>query len=164
MIHSYSKLNPPSGHHPLSRSWQYFWSVTRYAHCQWFYIFTFHCLPRREERYLPTRCSGDDLNIPFLKSSKLHFFLTLIFTENSFAPCLPVTVNLYALFRIQECVFVFTGRLEALIFVRILSKKASMLFICNINVYVLLSFICHPYLFPSRTAQAGNQQPRERKR
>ena len=137
MIHSYSKLNPPSGHHPLSRSWQYFWSVTRYAHCQWFYIFTFHCLLSREDRYLPTRCGGDDLNIPFLKSSKIHFFLTLIFTENSFAPCLPVTVNLYALFRIQECVFVFTGRLEALIFVRILSKKASMLFICNINVSAL---------------------------
>ena len=164
MIHSYSKLNPPSGHHPLSRSWQYFWSVTRYAHCQWFYIFTFHCLPRREERYLPTRCSGDDLNITVLKSSKLHFFLTYSLKIALCLACLPVTVNLYALFRIQECVFVFTGRLEALIFVRILSKKASMLFICNINVYVLLSFICHPYLFPSRTAQAGNQQPRERKR
>ena len=90
------------------------------------------------------------LNIPFLKSSKLNFFLPLIFTENSFVP---VTVNLSALFRIQECVFVFTGRLEALILVRILSKKASMLFICHISVSVLLSFICHPYLFPSRTAQ-----------
>ena len=101
------------------------------------------------------------LNIPFLKSSKLHFFLTLIFTENSFVP---VTVNLFALFRIQECVFVFTGgRLEALIFVRKLSKKASMLFICDISVSVLLSFICHPYLFPSRTAQPATSS-REKER
>ena len=53
----------------------------------------------------------------------------------------------------------FTGRLEALIFVRILSKKASMLFICNINVYVLLSFICHPYLFPSRIQDRPSRQP-----